>query len=118
MICYKTFEKFYSSDFEKFSDYVSWVNQNTTEKSTVWDWKGKIESPVELGSAHPYWQHIVWEFADKALKEKERIYLLCKEDPELIKFYFGYKKLSLIKQEIIDDKRENEKYKAKINYEE
>ena len=70
MLCLKTFKSKSSKDFNTYSEYVDFVNENikySKEYSTVNDYIGKCKVS-DLPSFHPYWKEQVKNSMRKNLK--------------------------------------------------
>jgi len=91
MICLKTFENKKAPDFNSYSEWVSFVNENikiAKTKSKPNDFKGKCKD-IELPSFHPYWNLLVRINLRKDLFKLIEKYEECKKDSSKIKYYFN-----------------------------
>lgn len=119
MLCLKTFTEKTLKDFPLYGDWETFIEENYKYgriQSTVFDWIGEIEKPGQLPSYHPYWMHICWLEKQDRIKTMLCHYKECLKDPEVIRFYFGYKGPVQVRLQIKQMLKENKKYKNLINY--
>ena len=91
MLCLKTFKSRSPKDFDTYSDYVDFVNENikySKEHSTVEDYVGKCKDS-DLPSFHPYWKEQVKNSMRKNLETLLENIEQIEKDPSKMQYIYN-----------------------------